>query len=336
MKGSLRWLDAPCRLLDAFAFQTPTRRKFSKVCTVCPRRRGYATGVMKSSTERDYRRRIALVIEAILTDPAAPHTLDSLASIAHLSPYHFHRIYRALTGESVVETVQRLRLAQAAHRLTEATDTVTTIAHHVGYESPQAFARAFRGFAGVSPSAFQTRQRNLAASHTQAEKSTTRDEKTAGTGLPVVELTDLPSIDVLCLRHHGPNSTIGQTFRTLLQILRCDGASAKDQRMIGICSGDPEESGSFSYLAGIVPATPTEPFGSIEPVRVEGGLYATHRLVGPYALIAPTFQALFGGWLPQSGYEPDDRPALEFYRNPPRSGLRHRCVTDLMIPIRTE
>jgi AraC family transcriptional regulator len=69
-------------------------------------------------------------------------------------------------------------------------------------------------------------------------------------------------------------------------------------------------------------------------VRIEGGLYAAHRLVGPAALIAPTFQALFGGWLPQSDYEPDDRPALEIYRGPPSSAARKQGVTDLLIPIR--
>ena len=75
---------------------------------------------MKPSTEQDYRRRIARVVEAILVNPGAPHTLESLAAVAHLSPYHFHHIYRALTGESVVETVQRVRMAQAAQRLTDA------------------------------------------------------------------------------------------------------------------------------------------------------------------------------------------------------------------------
>ena len=292
---------------------------------------------MKPTTERDYRQRIARVIEAILTDPAAPHTVDSLASVAHLSPYHFHRIYRALTGESIAETVQRLRLAQAAHRLTEANVPVSTIALDVGYESPQAFARAFRGFTGVSPSAFQTRQRQLAASGTEsrAHRQTVQpdDTKTAESDLPIVELSRLPPIDALCLRHEGPPSTIGQTFRTLLKMLRCDGPSARDQRLIGICSGDPEEHGSFRYLAGIIPATPIEAIAPIEAVRVEGGLYAVHRLVGPHALIASTFRAMFGGWLPRSGYEPDDRPALEIYRTPPLSGTREERVTDLMIPL---
>src|SRR5579871_976772 len=123
--------------------------------------------MMKPSTERDYRRRIARVVEKILLEPGAPHTLESLAAVAHMSPYHFHRVYREVTGESVVETVKRLRLAQAAQRLTDAAQ-VTAVAHDAGYDSPQAFARAFRDFTGVSPSEFRAKQKSLVSDSSAA------------------------------------------------------------------------------------------------------------------------------------------------------------------------
>jgi AraC family transcriptional regulator len=295
---------------------------------------------MKPSTERDYHRRIARVVEAILADPGATHTLDSLASVAHLSPFHFHRIYRALTGESVVATVQRVRLERAAHHLTVADNPVGDVAANVGYESPQAFSRAFRGFAGVSPSTFQMRQRRLTTPGGEADPYTTARLASNRPDAPPVELVELAPFDVLCLRHDGPSATINQTFRTLRMLwqqLPGAAASAKvDSPAIGMCWGDPEGPGDFTYLAGIVPSRSIEPTGVLERVHLEGGLYATHRLVGPYALIGPTFQALVGGWLPHSGYEPDDRPALEFYRNRPVLDQQHACVTDLMIPLRKE
>jgi AraC family transcriptional regulator len=297
---------------------------------------------MKPTTERDYYRRIARVIETILADPAAPHSLDSLASVAHLSPFHFHRIYRALTGESVVETVQRVRLARAAHHLTVADDPVGDIAANVGYGSPQAFSRAFRGFAGVSPSAFQMRQRRLITSDTEPDAHCEAGSTpNPAVDVPHIELVELAPFDVIGLRHEGPTATIGQTFRTLRTLWRQrlgdDALANVDGKKVGICSGDPEEPDShFSYFAGIVASASIEPTDALEAVRVEGGLYASHRLVGPYALIGSTFQALMGGWLPQSGYEPDDRPVLELYRNTPCPDRPHDSVTDLMIPLRKE
>ncbi|WP_197326278.1 AraC family transcriptional regulator [Ralstonia solanacearum] len=278
---------------------------------------------MKPSTARSYGQRIARVVEAILADPGAPHTVESLAAVAHLSPYHFHRIYRALTGESIAATVQRVRLARAAHRLTGAGEPVSAVALDVGYDSPQAFARAFRGFAGVSPSAFHARQQSLSSAQT-------------GTGVPHVELIELAPIEVVCLRHDGPVATIGQTFRTLMRTLHAGQTLPDTPDRIGICRGDPELRDTFRYDAAAVPPTRGLPPDSLERARIEGGLYACHRLIGPYALIAPTFEALFGGWLPHSGYAPDDRPALEFYRSPPSPTQRRDCVTDLLIPLRKD
>ena len=282
---------------------------------------------MKPSTEHDYRRRIARVIEAILVEPGAPHGVETLAAIANLSPFHFHRIYRAVTGERVAETVQRLRMAQAAHRLKDAGETVTAIALDAGYDSPQAFARAFRSFAGVSPSAFRAQQGDLARPLGQTPRGVRAAE---AIGAPDVEIVELAPIDALCLRHEGPIATIGQTFRKLARELNL--GDGRGHSAVGICSGDPEEGDSFRYLAGVAPREPIEPAGAVEAVRIEGGLYASYRLTGPPALIAPTFQSLFGGWLPQSGYDPDDRPALELYRS--RASPRREGVTDLLIPIR--
>jgi AraC family transcriptional regulator len=225
--------------------------------------------------------------------------------------------------------------------LTDAAASVTTVAHDAGYNSPQAFARAFRGFTGVSPSEFKARQKRLAAPCTgrsaDAPLAASRNNAPAP-ALPAVELTEIAPFDVLSLRHDGPVATIGQTFRSLMTMLHCDENAAMDQR-VGICVRDPAVKDSFSYRAAIVTgphAVAVEMDAAVEPLRLEGGLYAVHRLIGPYALISPTFRALYGGWLPQSGFLRDRRPALELYRSPLVAGLQQTCVTDLMIPIRKD
>lgn len=272
---------------------------------------------MKNDTLLDYRRRIARVVEAINADPAAPHSTESLAAIAHFSPYHFHRLYRAMTGESVAVTVRRARLARAAFHLAGGTASVIDAAAEAGYDSAQSFARAFREMTGFSPSTFQEQQQAI------------------GPDLPV-QLIERVATTVHCVRHDGPLATIPHTYRRLYQAcedakLGLDGATA-----MGISHGNPDQPNEFHYRAGVVLPANVDGVPGLERWEIPGGSYAAYRLSGSYALIAATFQRLFGHWLPQSGLEPDDRPALEIYHDDPNRPPEPAPCTDLLIPVREE
>jgi AraC family transcriptional regulator len=80
-----------------------------------------------------------------------PPQLRELAAAAAVSPYHFHRIWRVLTGETVAETTLRLRLESAEELLRQDRATVTETALAVGFATPQSLARAFRRRLGMSP-----------------------------------------------------------------------------------------------------------------------------------------------------------------------------------------
>jgi AraC family transcriptional regulator len=268
---------------------------------------------MKDSTEQNYRRRIARVIEAIIVDPAAPHSVESLAALAHFSPFHFHRIYRALTGESVAATVRRVRLVQAANRLKDGGASVTEAAIDAGYDSTQSFARAFRDLTGLSPTGFQAQQQALTVDR------------------PAVTIVEWPATTIFALRHDGPITTIPHCYRRLQRWAVEHGLCWSELPRIGIGYGDPEQDEGFHYLAGLMLSAGFTDADGLERHELPGGRYGTYRLIGSHTLIAPTFQALFGGWLPQSGLEPDDRPALELYHQPTADSAH---VTDLLIPIR--
>lgn len=271
---------------------------------------------MKSRTEHDYRRRIAKVIETILADPSAPHSVDSLAAVANFSPFHFHRLYRALTGESVANTVRRMRLAQAAHKLNTPSASITDAAFNAGYESPQSFSRAFRDLTGLSPTDFKEQQQAVAGQ------------------VPPITIIEREIMTVFALRHEGPAATIPHSYKRLHQWALDRGIAWRDVTRVGICYGDPEQDEGFKYFAGVIMPEGIGETDGLEQRALDGGRYVAYRLIGPYALISPTFQALFGGWLPQSGLEPDDRPAIELYQNHPTGVKDDELVTDLLIPIR--
>ena len=109
---------------------------------------------MKSDTRNAYVRRIDAVLARLQAAIAAGDELPDLAelaAVAHLSPFHFHRVWRALTGETVGGTVARLRLSRALQLLGDAGVGVADVALSVGYETPQALSRAFRDRLDASP-----------------------------------------------------------------------------------------------------------------------------------------------------------------------------------------
>ena len=81
--------------------------------------------------------------------------LASLADVACLSPYHFHRIYHSMRGETVTETVRRLRLHRAAVELITGELPVQRIARRAGYGSQEAFTRAFKAAYGAPPARYR-------------------------------------------------------------------------------------------------------------------------------------------------------------------------------------
>ena len=99
----------------------------------------------------DYRERLRPVIRYLEQHYREPLNLAVLAERAALSPYHFHRIYKAVTGETPAATVRRLRLENIARQLFSAANAdITTLALEHGYASSQALAKAFRAHFGMS------------------------------------------------------------------------------------------------------------------------------------------------------------------------------------------
>ena len=82
-------------------------------------------------------------------------SLASLAARMHLSPFHFHRKFRAYFGESLHQHIKRLRLERAACELVHHSKSVHAIALDSGYKTVSAFSHAFSSFAGKSPTSYR-------------------------------------------------------------------------------------------------------------------------------------------------------------------------------------
>jgi AraC family transcriptional regulator len=170
---------------------------------------------------------------------------------------------------------------------------------------------------GFSPSTFQEQQQMI------------------GSDLSV-QIVERVATTVYCVRHDGPIATIPHTYRHLYQTCEDARLALDCVTVVGISHGNPDQPSEFHYRAGVVLAGNMDGVPGLERWEIPGGRYAAYRLSGAYALIAATFQRLFGHWLPQSGLEPDDRPVLEIYHDDPNRPTGLAPCTDLLIPVREE
>src|SRR6478609_5285322 len=86
-------------------------------------------------------------------------TLEKLAEIACFSPFHYHRVFQAMVGESVMNYVRKRRLTRAAERLFFTDEKVIDIALDVGFQYQESFNRAFKKFYDVSPKQYRNARR---------------------------------------------------------------------------------------------------------------------------------------------------------------------------------
>jgi AraC family transcriptional regulator len=278
---------------------------------------------MRDATHQSYQERVLHVLRYIEEHLDESHPLDDLARIACFSPYHFHRIFRGIVGEPVGEYVRRLRLERAARRLSTPGLAIHVIAEEAGYESHEAFTRAFEAHFGSSPSEYR---------HVREDRPVAKDAHTIE---PSVHIECLEPIRVCFARHIGPFERVGETWGKLMFWAGPRGLIKPNTRFIGIWHDDPDVTPP-DKLRGDVCFTVeggVEPGGPYACKELEGGEYAVAVHRGPYESLGETYAMVCGPWAASSGRELADRPAFEMYLNDPRSTPPEELLTSVQIPL---
>jgi AraC family transcriptional regulator len=299
---------------------------------------------VQPKTEEAWHEGILRVLVYIQHDLDAELTLESLAGVARFSPYHFHRIFRALVGETVMAHVRRLRLERAAGRLLGTDEPVVQIALEAGYETHEAFTRAFRTMFGISPSEFRRRGgpchlESPAGVHyvPGGEPISYHPPERGDREMEVTVETREPT-RVAFVRHIGPYAECGGAWEKLCVWAGPKGLLGPGATFVGVDHDDPKitPSDKIRYDASVVVGSAVRPEGEIGVQELAGGDYAVAIHRGPYTHLQKTYDAIFAGWLPKSGYRLRDLPALEFYLNSPDSTPPEDLRTRVCVPVEKE
>jgi AraC family transcriptional regulator len=286
----------------------------------------------ESGSRARYETRLARVLDHIYDHLDEPLDIDHLAEIACLSPYHWHRIYQAMYGETVATTVRRLRLHHAAGYLANGSMSIAEIAERSGYSSLQSFSRTFRAVFGVPPAQYRKR-----GTHSRFRPALPGDDQMT---MREVVIRSVEPFTLLSVDHVGPYMQIGKAFDALFGWLARHNLLEAEMRMIGIYFDDPgviDENALRSKAGVLLPqrvlaaVTVSAP---VSMVSVRGGEYAVLRHTGPYSDMRAAYEWLYGTWLVQSGREAADAPVFEEYLNSPKDTAPGDLMTEICLPLR--
>lgn len=266
-------------------------------------------------------------------------SLEEYARVAHFSPYHFHRIFRGMVGESLHEHIRRLRLERAASRLKRTDMAIVEIALEAGFDSHEAFTRAFRALLACSPSQYR-RDKGAGAAcgdgvHYQEGEPMNELQLPVGDAMMEVRIEKMEPMTVAFVRHVGPYAQVRTAWERLCSRLGREGLLGPRTQFIGICHDDPEVTAPEKVRYDACVTIPSG-FTARDDVGVQtigGGEYAVTTHVGPYERLGQTYAKLLGQWLPASGRELRSEPSLEFYRNTPESTDPESLITDIYAPL---
>lgn len=283
----------------------------------------------ETASQASYVRRFTRVIEYIYAHLDEAPDLNTLADVAALSPYHWHRTWQAVYGESVINTVKRLRLQRAAADLANTDMALEAIWPRAGYGSLAAFSRSFKDAYGLTPTEYRK-----AGSHTRFAMPASPKGVSA---MPDVAIRTLAPAELAVIPHRGSYMEIGRAFETLFGTLGARNLLRPGLCMRGLFYSDPTSvpEAELQSAAGIVLPDAAFPVETpLERRSLRGGDYAVLRHKGPYSDMRTAYDWLYGEWLVRSGREAADAPVFEDYLNNPREVAPTELLTDICLPLK--
>lgn len=286
----------------------------------------------RDKTITDHKERINRVLLYIRENIAVPLSLETLSGVACFSPFHFHRLFQAHVGETLSGYVRRVRLERAALRLSHTEEPVTSIALSAGYETPAAFAKAFRQHFGKTPSEYK--RANMSNGTRLKLPNLNASDKELKTLKPEIRI--LPERRVLFVRKTGRyDKAAEEAWSALMRFAYSRRLLNKETKAVGVSHDSPEITPEerLRYDACITIDKDVMPEGEVGVQTIEGGKYAVFLHKGTYEKFGDTYNTIFSGWLPACGEKLRDAPCFEVYLNrDPQRTQPENLRTEIYIP----
>ncbi|MCI8294768.1 MAG: AraC family transcriptional regulator [Lachnospiraceae bacterium] len=257
--------------------------------------------------------------------------VEDVARHCHFSKYHFCRLFKARTGESVYGFLRRVRLEESAFRLkVEEERSITEIGADMGYSSSN-YSSAFRQHYHMAPAAFRRRIRQTSMAHPFFHHEDWQVESFAQCSQKIT-LEQVPDYRVLYERHFGSYEELSRDWGRFIQKHRA--WITEDTCFFERTYDDPAVTETDRCLSDICMSVGEGDVGEDACTCIlRGGRCAAYHFRGHAKHIYAAYQTLFLVWLPDTPYELDTDRSL-FDRYHVVDGGRMYMELDICLPVR--
>lgn len=254
--------------------------------------------------------------------------LEELAQIAFFSPFHFHRIFKAFTGESIFKYIRRLKLERAASELKYSDKLINLIAIKAGYENTESFSRVFKTQFKKSPMEFRKHSKK------ELENSIghlSKPRKPKELNIELIDITNTKHL--ICLRHIGNYNDVGQTWDSLKKWVYKN--QYKIKSTLGISYDNPKitEEDKIRYDACVELEKNVDLGSKMHRKKIRNGKYAVVTIKGEYESLNTAYEYFYVKWLEKNRFELRNEPSFEVYKNMTPDISPENYITEIYFPI---
>lgn len=261
----------------------------------------------KEQTQNEYHKSIIRVMEHIQSHLGQNTDLKTLAGIANISPFHFHRIFKSTIGESLAEYVLRLRMEYVAEQLEMSELSLGELAERTGYSSEQALSRTFKRYFSLPPKVF---------------KASFLEEKFRDELIP--RICRVTEKFVITFKEQETETNTWQKLYTYAIFKKILSEGTESVEII-------KDNKRFPSLT-TQQLEPSDKF--VDSLILKEGLYAIFTHKGSYGKIDELYKAITGHWLVISKYKLTPQGiSYTIFLNSPSNVAEEDLITEIYVPI---
>lgn len=297
--------------------------------------------------QADYKNRINRVFEFIDKNLESDLSLNIISEIAFFSPFHFHRVFKFMTGETLNGYVTRRKIEKSASDLLHKKITASEIAHKYGFSDNSSYSRAFKKYFEISPTEFKKQNPNRHSKIRQLKSKNGQEYPDYEKYICVInnlknwikmnakiEIKEMPKMDLAYVSSIGPHN-LENAYGILMQWATPKGLMNDQTKLITIYHDSFKftEASNVRMSASILLDKDVETNGEIGQTSIKAGKF----IVGSFEIVLNEFEKSWTGlfiWMNENGYKKADKEPFEIYHNNFNEHPQKKAIVDFCIPIK--